>query len=317
MNTEKIDWNEASNRGLIVRINTEILHPLGLAMCRNVKDGTSPYLLVSDDGVWTYSACDQGVFDNGKSVCLVDIPKDTAEVICRNLSAVTGWKVDWHYIGGRVHMKALPSPTEQPQGKPVLQWSDDGLLWSDGEEHEMASARAEGYMTRTLYLDSAEQQDTGTDSDKYKAELYDEVWAKAKSMGFMNVTMALEKLVEKPASVTNYRSYTTQPAESLAGMAARQLKDESRWIEIRDANAHVFPDMRPSDYYPVGTVIKVPCSKVVPVAVVMPKRMNEHDAVQKLLGRFGVYGLVPADVATDIYNSALSDVANLNEVKGE
>lgn len=157
MITEKIDWNEASNRGLIVRINTEILHPLGLAMCRNVEDGTSPYLLVSDDGVWTYSACDQGVFDNGKSVCLVDIPKDTAEVICRNLSAVTGWKVDWHYIGGRVHMKALPSPTEQPQGKPVLQWSDDGLLWSDGEEHEMASARAEGYKTRTLYFYPDEQ----------------------------------------------------------------------------------------------------------------------------------------------------------------
>ncbi len=54
--------------------------------------------------------CDQDVFDNGKSVCLVDIPKEAAEDICRNLSAVTGCKVDWHYIGGRVHIKALAAP---------------------------------------------------------------------------------------------------------------------------------------------------------------------------------------------------------------
>lgn len=31
---------------------------------------------------------------------------------------------------------------------------------------------------------------------KYKAELYDEVWSKAKALGFMNVTMALDE-VEK------------------------------------------------------------------------------------------------------------------------
>ena len=54
MEIQTIDWNEASKRGLIVRINNEILHPLGLAMCRNVEDGTSPHLLVSDDGVWVY-----------------------------------------------------------------------------------------------------------------------------------------------------------------------------------------------------------------------------------------------------------------------
>lgn len=142
----------------------------------------------------------------------------------------------------------LAKAPAQHQGEIVKQWSDDGLLWADGEENEMASARAEGYMTRTLYLHSAEQHDIGTDSDKYKAELYDEVWARAKSMGFMNVTMALEKLVEKPA----------------------------------------------------------------PVAVLMPDRMNEADAVQKLLGRFGVYGMVPANVATDIYNAALDRVKELN-----
>ncbi len=58
-------------------------------------------------------------------------------------------------------------------------------------------------------------------------------------------------------SVPAYVSYTTRPAESLAGIALRQLKDESRWVEIRDINAHAFPDMQSHSYYPAGTVIKL------------------------------------------------------------
>lgn len=48
MNQKTIDWNQASERGLIARINTEILHPLGLAMMRQPADGSSPGLLVSE-----------------------------------------------------------------------------------------------------------------------------------------------------------------------------------------------------------------------------------------------------------------------------
>ncbi|WP_141101107.1 hypothetical protein [Pseudomonas aeruginosa] len=74
-----------------------------------------------------------------------------------------------------------------------------------------------------------------------------------------------EDLLEAPVaqaqhSVPAYVSYTTQPAESLAGIALRQLKDESRWVEIRDINAHAFPDMRSHSYYPAGTVIKLPAA---------------------------------------------------------
>lgn len=50
----RIDWNFASTLGLIERINSELLHPLGLAMCRDVSTGVSPYLLVAEDKVWTY-----------------------------------------------------------------------------------------------------------------------------------------------------------------------------------------------------------------------------------------------------------------------
>lgn len=61
-------------------------------------------------------------------------------------------------------------------------------------------------------------------------------------------------------SVPAYVNYTTRPAESLAGIALRQLKDESRWVEIRDINAHAFPDMQSHSYYPAGTVIKLPAA---------------------------------------------------------
>ncbi|HBP0696559.1 TPA: hypothetical protein L5Q41_005936, partial [Pseudomonas aeruginosa] len=61
-------------------------------------------------------------------------------------------------------------------------------------------------------------------------------------------------------SVPAYVSYTTRPAESLAGIALRQLKDESRWVEIRDINAYAFPDMQSHSYYPAGTVIKLPAA---------------------------------------------------------
>lgn len=61
-----------------------------------------------------------------------------------------------------------------------------------------------------------------------------------------------------PSPASAYRSYTTTPGEAVAGIALRQLKDESRWVEIRDLNAHAFPDIGPNDYYPVGTVLRLP-----------------------------------------------------------
>lgn len=52
---DAIDWNTASDFGLIFRINNEILHPLGLALCREVHLGTSPMIAVSSDDTWNYS----------------------------------------------------------------------------------------------------------------------------------------------------------------------------------------------------------------------------------------------------------------------
>jgi hypothetical protein len=76
--------------------------------------------------------CDQDVFDNGQSVCLVNIPKETAEEICRNLSAATGCKIDWHYFGGRVHIKALAAPVVERQEPVAYRYKESHASW----EHE-------------------------------------------------------------------------------------------------------------------------------------------------------------------------------------
>lgn len=55
MNKPKvIDWNEISRIGLLERINREIMHPRGYAVCREVESGRSPGALVSEDGPWVY-----------------------------------------------------------------------------------------------------------------------------------------------------------------------------------------------------------------------------------------------------------------------
>ena len=45
-----------------------------------------------------------------------------------------------------------------------------------------------------------------SDSQKYKAELYDEVWHKATDMGYMNVTMALEAVATLRAELSGCRA---------------------------------------------------------------------------------------------------------------
>lgn len=64
----------------------------------------------------------------------------------------------------------------------------------------------------------AAEQPTGTTSDQYRAELYDEVWGKARSMGYGNVTDALAELerlkaAEQPDTVA-------VPRELLADMCS-------------------------------------------------------------------------------------------------
>lgn len=50
-----LNWNDLAELGLIYRINKEILHPLGLAMSRNVDSGLSEEIFVAPDGFFEYS----------------------------------------------------------------------------------------------------------------------------------------------------------------------------------------------------------------------------------------------------------------------
>lgn len=52
---EEINWNQLSELGLLIRINRDILHPLGLSLSRNIDTGMSEAILVADDGVWEYA----------------------------------------------------------------------------------------------------------------------------------------------------------------------------------------------------------------------------------------------------------------------
>lgn len=48
-----INFQDLSDMGLIWKINKEILHPLGLALCRDGE--SSPGVKVSEDGEFQYS----------------------------------------------------------------------------------------------------------------------------------------------------------------------------------------------------------------------------------------------------------------------
>jgi hypothetical protein len=53
------------------------------------------------------------------------------------------------------------------------------------------------------------------------------------------------------------RTYTTQPGESVAGIALRQCGNEAEWRHILACNPQ-FADMLPHEYFPVGTVLTMP-----------------------------------------------------------
>lgn len=48
-------WNELAVRGLVFRINYEVLHSQGLAMMYDTETGVSDGVLVASDGIWNYS----------------------------------------------------------------------------------------------------------------------------------------------------------------------------------------------------------------------------------------------------------------------
>lgn len=83
--------------------------------------------------------------------------------------------------------KAPPTTEEQ------LSSIQEVVLGYMGDSHGLEQGADDTLRIAEAFLAAAKQPYT-TDSDKYKADLYDEVWAKARAMGYENVTMALHDL---------------------------------------------------------------------------------------------------------------------------
>lgn len=70
--------------------------------------------------------CDEDVFKNGVSLGFFDMTKEQAEQYCKSETLRTGRKHDWHYVAGRVHIKAMSEeldaskPEPQAQVKPYI-----------------------------------------------------------------------------------------------------------------------------------------------------------------------------------------------------
>lgn len=105
-------------------------------------------------------------------------------------------------------LQLLAMPAEylaaaQPQGEPIYQLEylgEGGGGWNDVDKETYDnSAPIKSYRGRIVYAE--QPAPVSSTSDKYKAELYDEVWQKARDMGFGNVTDALMKLEKQPAPV--------------------------------------------------------------------------------------------------------------------
>ena len=58
---EIVNWKELSERGLVFRINHEIMHQLGLAVMYEPETGMSGGAMVATDGAWNYSDEQMGV----------------------------------------------------------------------------------------------------------------------------------------------------------------------------------------------------------------------------------------------------------------
>lgn len=73
--------------------------------------------------------CDENVFKYGTVVAVLDMTGDQAETHCLNETIRLGYVHDWHYVGGRVTVKALPN------GVPDSAQDKLGRLIEAVEEH--------------------------------------------------------------------------------------------------------------------------------------------------------------------------------------
>lgn len=82
------------------------------------------------------------------------------------------------------------------------------------------------WKARSSHTASAEQAE-GTTSDKYRAELYDEVWQKARDMGYGNVTDALAEVERLREEKDSYQRVGIKAMEERDALKAELAEAEA------------------------------------------------------------------------------------------
>ncbi|HDR9033786.1 TPA: hypothetical protein QDB07_001243 [Burkholderia vietnamiensis] len=81
------------------------------------------------------------------------------------------------------------------------------------------------------------------------------------------------------------RTYTTQPAESVMGIALRQCGNEMEWRHILACNPE-FARMLPHEYFPVGTVLNLPPHPAATSRVEQPEKSPAPEGGSEARGRW-------------------------------
>lgn len=103
--------------------------------------------------------------------------------------------------------------------------------------------------------------DLGVSAPESDHDIYSPTFLNSIKRSVKGLFSDLEKTHARISVLENsgaYQKYKTSAAESLSGIALRQLGDETLWVEIERLNSLKFPTMRAHDYYPVGTYILLP-----------------------------------------------------------
>lgn len=212
----------------------------------------------------------------------------------------------------KVETPLYTRPAEQPQGEPIYQVmyrGDGGGGWCDVEKdsYDMKVPHPKHWETRIVYTRPAEQPEPiSSTSDKYKAELYDEVWQLARDMGFGNVTDALMKLERTtvPAQPRKSDSWSKDWREQgfnycieTAIKALKYLADHPRPSggESRYNAEHLI--MTAQELALTRQELLIGRDRPAPAAVVLPDRKGY---------------LSPTDQYADGWNACLDEVARLN-----
>lgn len=139
-------------------------------------------------------------------------------------------KVNNRQMGLMQFVEAHPLPAAQPRGEPLIHITPEVLAMLRGERKMQpggltySGSKPLCGWTVPLYTEQPAPVADSTTSDKYKAELYEEVWQLARGMGFSNVTDALMKAEKQHAPVAMVpEGYCIMPRQLTAENGAKAL----------------------------------------------------------------------------------------------